>query len=163
MENWQIGKLYKLKCNFMKILVLQIFFPLNKSSYYNQLLYNYIRFFVPSYSLWNITSFFSSARLIVFLTMNQPLLRISWRSEWKIRKKISSVRGILFNNWFHFHKRSHNFFTSGQKLHSGTNRFNCFKIDWYRCNSANQTLFQKIKRKIDRERIIILFLHFGVI
>lgn len=103
MENWQIGKLYKLKCNFMKILVLQIFFPLNKSSYYNQLLYNYIRFFVPSYSLWNITSFFSSARLIVFLTMNRPLLRISWRSEWKIRKKISSVRGILSNNWFHFH------------------------------------------------------------
>lgn len=103
MENWQIGKLYKLKCNFMKILVLQIFFPFNKSSYYNQLLYNYIRFFVPSYSLWNITSFFSSARLIVLLTMNQPLLRISWRSEWKIRKKISSVRGILSNNWFHFH------------------------------------------------------------
>lgn len=102
-ENWQIGKLYKLKCNFMKILVLQIFFPFNKSSYYNQLLYNYIRFFVPSYSLWNITSFFSSARLIVLLTMNRPLLRISWRSEWKIRKKISSVRGILSNNWFHFH------------------------------------------------------------
>lgn len=102
-ENWQIGKLYKLKCNFMKILVLQISFPFNKSSYYNQLLYNYIRFFVPSYSLWNITSFFSSARLIVLLTMNQPLLRISWRSEWKIRKKISSVRGILSNNWFHFH------------------------------------------------------------
>lgn len=103
MENWQIGKLYKLKCNFIKILVLQIFFPFNKSSYYNQLLYNYIRFFVPSYSLWNITSFFSSARLIVLLTMNRPLLRISWRSEWKIRKKISSVRGILSNNWFHFH------------------------------------------------------------
>lgn len=28
-------KLYKLRCNFIKILGLQIFFPFNKSSYYN--------------------------------------------------------------------------------------------------------------------------------
>lgn len=44
------------------------------------------------------------------------------------------------------HKRSRNFFT-WPEIAIGISRFNCFKIDWYRCNSANQTIISKNQTK----------------